>query len=81
MKLHAAPQVEDPDLLVVGSPLPARMTRKLAPKPDDPEESKRFVDMAREIEVDENPEAFDKAFKKFVSRQEKNSQGSQGRKK
>jgi hypothetical protein len=37
--------------------------------------------MAREIEVDENPEAFDKAFKKFVSRQEKNSQGSQGRKK
>jgi hypothetical protein len=31
-------------------------------KPDDPEQSKRFIDMAHEVEVDERPEAFDRAF-------------------
>ena len=30
---------------------------------DDPEQSKRFIDMARELEPDETGEAFDKAFK------------------
>jgi hypothetical protein len=40
------------------------------PKPesslDDPAQSKRFIDMAREVEVDESPEAFELAFKKVV---------------
>jgi hypothetical protein len=35
-------------------------------KPDDPAESKRFIDMAREVEADESPEAFDKAFDKVI---------------
>ncbi len=40
------------------------MTDKPKPpaKPDDPEQSKRFIDMAHEVEVDERPEAFDRAF-------------------
>jgi hypothetical protein len=42
------------------------MPRKPAPKPDDPEESKRFVDMAREVEADESEEALERAFKKIV---------------
>jgi hypothetical protein len=35
-------------------------------KPDDAEQSKRFIDMAREIGVDERPEAIDEAFKKVI---------------
>lgn len=33
-------------------------------KPDDPAQSKRFVDMARKVEADERPEAFERAFNK-----------------
>jgi hypothetical protein len=36
--------------------------------PDDPAESDRFIDMALELEVDEAPGAFDRAFKKVVSK-------------
>jgi len=45
------------------------MTDKPTPpaKPDDPEQSKRFIDMAREIGADERPEAIDEAFKKVIS--------------
>jgi hypothetical protein len=43
-----------------------RVTKKPNPKPDDPEESQRFIDMAREVEVDESEGAFDRAFKKVV---------------
>jgi hypothetical protein len=42
------------------------MPRKPAPKPDDPEQSKRFIEKAREIETDETKEAFERAFKKLV---------------
>jgi hypothetical protein len=42
------------------------MTQKSTTKPDDPAQSKRFIDMAREIGVDERPEAFDKAFERVV---------------
>jgi hypothetical protein len=44
----------------------------MIPKPpvprdaDDPAESQRFIDMAREVEVDESPGAFDRAFGKVV---------------
>lgn len=40
------------------------MPRKPAPKPDDPAQHKRFLDMAREVEVDERKGAFDRAFGK-----------------
>ena len=42
------------------------MGRKPAPKPDDPAQSKRFVDAAREAEADESEEAADRAFKKIA---------------
>jgi hypothetical protein len=42
------------------------MRRKPAPKPDDPEQVKRFIETAKAVEVDERPGAFEKAFKKVV---------------
>jgi hypothetical protein len=35
-------------------------------KPDDPEQSKRFVETAREIEADESGEAFQRALERIV---------------
>lgn len=35
-------------------------------KPEDPEQSKRFIEKAREIGCDEDPKAFDKVFEKVV---------------
>jgi hypothetical protein len=46
------------------------MTRKPAPKNAkrrDPEEYKRFLETAREVEADEEPEAFERAFKRVTS--------------
>lgn len=42
--------------------------RKPAPKPKltDEERHRRFVETAREVEVDESPDAFDRAFDKVV---------------
>jgi hypothetical protein len=40
--------------------------RKRLPKLTDAERHKRFVKMAREVEASEDPQAFDKAFKKVV---------------
>lgn len=42
------------------------MSRQPKPKPDDPEQSRRFIETARERETDESQDAFDKAFKKIV---------------
>jgi hypothetical protein len=39
---------------------------KAKPKEDDPKQSERFKEAARKAEVDENPGAFDEAFKKVV---------------
>ena len=33
---------------------------------DNPEQSRRFIDMAREIGADESPEAMDRAFDKVI---------------
>jgi hypothetical protein len=33
---------------------------------DDPEQSRRFIDMAREVGADEDPEAIDRAFGRVV---------------
>jgi hypothetical protein len=42
------------------------MPRKPKPKPDNPEEFKRFIDMAREVEADESPDALDRALNKVI---------------
>lgn len=42
------------------------MPRKPKPKPDDPAESRRFIELAREVEADERPETFDRIFRKVV---------------
>jgi len=42
------------------------MTKKPEPKPDDPAQSKRFIDTAREREADETEEGADRAFKKVA---------------
>ena len=42
------------------------MPRKPAPKPDDPEQSKRFTETARELETDETGKKFERAFKKIA---------------
>jgi hypothetical protein len=36
------------------------------PKPDDPAQSKRFIDAAHEAEADESEKGADKAFKKVT---------------
>jgi hypothetical protein len=45
------------------------MTDKPKPpsKSDDPAESQRFIDMALEVGVDEDAEAFERAFKEVVT--------------
>ncbi len=43
------------------------MPRKPAPLPDDPEQSKRFIDLARKLGADERPEAFETAFDSVVN--------------
>jgi len=49
------------------------MPRKPAPPPDDPEQSKRFIDMAREVEAEGTEEDFIRAFRKVASRAPKQS--------
>jgi hypothetical protein len=42
------------------------MTDPKKPLPDDPEQSKRFIDTAKEIGADETKEGADRAFKRAV---------------
>ena len=44
------------------------MPRTSAPKPDNPEQHKRFIDMAREVEVDEREGGFDRAFERIADK-------------
>lgn len=37
-------------------------------KPTDAERHKRFVETAKEVEADERPEAFDRAFRKITAK-------------
>lgn len=46
---------------------------------DDPAESQRFIETAREVEVDESPEAFDRAFERVVLKRNTKNQHSKGR--
>lgn len=41
-------------------------------KTSDPEQVKRFIDMAREVGVDESAEAFERAFDKVIARPQRN---------
>lgn len=50
------------------------MPRKPKPKPDNPEQFKRFIEMAREVGVDENPDALDRAFQKVIRPKKKPNQ-------
>lgn len=43
------------------------MSRKPKPPPDDPEQSKRFIEAAREAETDESLEEFERVFRKVVT--------------
>jgi hypothetical protein len=45
-------------------------------KPDNPEQFKRFIDMAREVEADENPDAVDRAFNKIFRPKQKPMQSN-----
>jgi hypothetical protein len=45
---------------------PKPESKRQNPKPDDPEQSKRFIETARQLEADETGEAFRRAFKKIV---------------
>ena len=51
------------------------MPHKPAPQPDDPEQSKRFIDTAREVEADEDPEAFERVFGAVVKSPPKPEEG------
>lgn len=42
------------------------MAKKSDPKQDDPKQAKRFIETAKEIGVNEDPKAFDRAFKTVV---------------
>jgi len=44
---------------------------------DDPAESQRFIDTAREIGVDESPEAFDRLFKSVAKPKRPKPSGEQ----
>ena len=46
-------------------------TDKKNPPPDDPEQSKRFIDMAREVQAEGSKEEFEKAFKKVAKEKPK----------
>lgn len=49
-------------------------------KDEDKEQSKRFIEAAREAESDETEEGADRGFKKVVPPKDANNQGGRGRK-
>ena len=57
------------------------MPRKPNPPRDDPEQSKRFIEIAREAEADSTKEEFERAFKKVASekRRKKNPRNAKRR--
>jgi hypothetical protein len=42
------------------------MGRKRVPKPDDAEQSKRFIETAEEVGADTDDKALERAFKKII---------------
>ena len=57
------------------------MKSKLTPskskrKPDDPEQSKRFIEIAEEVGADIDDEALERAFKKIAPRKDQKDRAS-----
>jgi hypothetical protein len=52
------------------------MPRKPKPPADDPAQSKRFIETAREIGTDESRERFERAFKRIVPAKRSRTKGS-----
>lgn len=50
------------------------MPKKTERKPDDPEQSKRFLEAAKEAEADETEKGADKAFKAIIVKPSKEPQ-------
>lgn len=48
------------------------MARKSKPKPDDPAQFKRFLEMAEQAGAEDDARAVDRAFRKVVKRSIKN---------
>jgi hypothetical protein len=46
----------------------AMLSTETKPKPDNPEQFKRFTEMAREVEVDESPDALERALRNVIRR-------------
>lgn len=44
------------------------MPRKPKPKPDDPDESRRFIDMAREVGAEKLSPDFERVFRKVAEK-------------
>lgn len=42
------------------------MTKKPKLPPDDPDQSRRFIEAAREAETDDSPKAFERAFQRVM---------------
>ena len=42
------------------------MSKKPEPKPDDPEQYKRFLETAEEVEAEDDPQALDRALEKVA---------------
>jgi hypothetical protein len=55
------------------------MPRKTTPPPDDPEQSKRFIEIAREMGADGTEEEFDKAFRKLTLRRPQRQKSEKSR--
>jgi hypothetical protein len=56
------------------------LSRKPASKPDDPEEFKRFIETAPEVEASDDPKEFDDAIKRVVFPKEPSNRDCLGRK-
>ncbi len=53
------------------------MAAKPKPKPYNPEQSKRFIETARELETDDSPEEFERVFEKVIRKDPKGRLGNQ----
>jgi hypothetical protein len=57
------------------------MPRKPKPKPDNPEQFKRFIEIARKVDADESPDAIDRAFDRVVKTGKRDKETNQSPKK
>jgi hypothetical protein len=53
---------------IAGCAIVSIMPRKPTPPPDDPEQSKRFIDIAREVEAETPSPNFERVFRKVAEK-------------